>query len=147
MNMFLAVLGGLLGLFVTGVALYTAWMVHQLWKQQAAAPNPATQVEIAAVYFSRWTLMDYAVVGLFLTGLLLLLTELLAVLRDRTAAAMESFHFSYLLTGIVLSAMGMVLLFVRLLIVLGFVQSGTLHRTTAVAPNHQDEPNHTDHAK
>ena len=145
MNMFLAVVGGLLGLFVTGVALYTAWMVHQLWKQQAAAPNPATQVEIASVYFSRWTLMDYAVVGLFLTGLLLLLTELLAVLRDRTV--MESFHFSYLLTGIVLSAMGVVLLFVRLLIVLGFVQSGTLHRTTAVAPNHQEEPNHADHAE
>ncbi|MBD0381019.1 hypothetical protein [Paenibacillus sedimenti] len=145
MNMFLAIAGGLLGLFVTGIAVYTAWMVHQLWKQQVAAPKPTSQVEIAAAYFSRWTLMDYAVVGVFVFGQLLLLAELLAVLRDKTA--LESFHFSYLLTGMILSAMGMLLMFVRLIIVLGFVRSKALHYTTAIAPNHQNEPNRTDQAE
>jgi hypothetical protein len=143
MNLILAIVGGVLGLFVTGVAVYTAWMVHQLWKQQAAAPKPSSQTEIAVSYFSRWTMMDYAVVGLFLIGLLLLLAELFAVLRDKTA--LENFHFAYLFSGIILSAMGMLLLFVRLLVVLGFIQSSALQRT--VSPDHQNEPNHTDQAK
>ncbi len=145
MNMLLAIIGGLLGLFVTGVAIYTAWMVHQLWKQQAAAPKPAGQVEIAVKYFSKWTVLDYAVILLFIIGLLLLLAELFAVWRDQTVIA--NFHFSYLLTGIIISAMGMLLLFVRLVVVLGFIQSGALHRTVSVAPDHQNEPDNTDKAK
>ncbi|SDO29863.1 hypothetical protein SAMN04487897_111109 [Paenibacillus sp. yr247] len=145
MNMLLAIIGGLLGLFVTGAAIYTAWMIHQLWRQQAAAPKAASQVEIAVKYFSRWTIIDYAVVGLFIIGLILLLAELFAILRDQTALA--SFHFSYLLTGIIISAMGMLLLFVRLVVVLGFIKSGVLHRTVTVAPNHQNEPDNTDQAK
>ncbi|NOV00705.1 hypothetical protein [Paenibacillus planticolens] len=141
MNMLLAIIGGLLGLFVTGAALYTAWMVHQLWRQQAAAPKPLSQVEIAVKYFSRWTVMDYAVIGLFIIGLLLLLAELFAILRDQTAAA-ANFQFSYLLTGLIFCGMGMLLLVARLIVVLGFAQTGALHRTVAVAPDHQDEPDH-----
>lgn len=145
MNLLLAILGGLLGLIVTGVAVYSAWNVHQLWKQQEAEPKPCSQAEIAAAYFSRWTMMDYAIVVVFLIGFLLLLTELLAFRRDQ--AAVESFHFAYLLTGMILSAMGMLLLFVRLIAVLGFIQSGTLYRTAAVAPDHQNEPNQADPAE
>jgi hypothetical protein len=145
MNMLLAIIGGLLGLFVTGVAIYTAWMVHQLWRQQAAAPKAVSQVEIAVKYFSKWTMMDYAVVSLFIIGLLLLLAELFAIVRDQTVIA--NFHFSYLLTGIIICSMGMLLLFVRLVVVLGFIQSGALHRTVTVAPNHQNEPSDTDQAK
>jgi hypothetical protein len=37
LNVSLAIFGGILGLIVTGTALYTAWMIHQLWKQQAAS--------------------------------------------------------------------------------------------------------------
>ncbi|MDQ0889918.1 hypothetical protein QFZ81_005006 [Paenibacillus sp. V4I9] len=145
MNMILAIIGGLLGLFVTGVGIYTAWMVHQLWKQQGAAPKPAGQVEIAVKYFSKWTVIDYAVILLFIIGLLLLLAELFAVWRDQTVIA--NFYFSYLLTGIIISAMGMLLLFVRLVVVLGFIQSGALHRTVTVSPDHQNEPDNTDKAK
>ncbi|NEW08657.1 hypothetical protein GK047_21920 [Paenibacillus sp. SYP-B3998] len=143
MNLILAIFGGLVGIFVTGVAVYTAWMVHQLWKQQAAGPKPSSQSQIAASYFAKWTLMDCAVVGLFLIGLLLLLAELFAVLRDKTIVG--NFHFSYLLTGIIISAMGMLLLFVRLIVVLGFIQSSALQRT--VSPNHQYEPSDADNAK
>ena len=139
MNMLLAIVGGLLGLFVTGAAIYTAWMVHQLWRQQAAAPKALSQVEIAVTYFSRWTVMDYAVIGLFIIGLLLLLAELFAILRDQTATA-ANFHFSYLLTGLILCAMGMLVLFVRLVVVLGFAQTGALYRTVTVAPDHQHKP-------
>lgn len=145
MNMLLAIIGGLLGLLVTGVAIYTAWMVHQLWRQQAAAPRAVSQVDIAVKYFSKWTIIDYAVIGLFLIGLLLLLAELMALLRDQTVIA--NFHFSYLLTGIIICAMGMLLLFVRLVVVLGFIQSGALRRTVSVTPNHQNEPDDTDQAK
>lgn len=145
MNMFLAIFGGLLGLFITGVAMYTAWMVHQLWRQQAASPRAVSQVDIAVTYFSKWTIIDYAVIGLFLIGLLLLLAELIALLRDQTEIA--NFHFTYLLTGIIISVMGMLFMFVRLVVVLGFVKSGALHRTVTVAPNHQNEPDDTEHAK
>ncbi|NQX66294.1 hypothetical protein HQN90_09160 [Paenibacillus alba] len=139
MNLLLAIIGGFLGLFVTGVAVYTAWLVYHQWQQQAASPRAVSQVEIAVKYFSRWTLMDYTVVGLFIVGLLLLLAELFAILRD--PMAISTYHFSYLLTGIILSAMGMLLLIARLVIVLGFKQAGALHRPMTVAPNHENEPN------
>lgn len=141
MNLALAIFGGLVGLFVTGAALYTAWMIHQLWRQQAAAPRALSQVDIAVTYLSRWTVMDYAVIGLFIAGLLLLLAELFALLRDETATA-AAFHFSYLFTGLIFCTMGMVLLIGRLILVLGFAEKGALHRTVAVAPNHQHEPDH-----
>ncbi|MDR6549022.1 hypothetical protein [Paenibacillus qinlingensis] len=145
MNLFLAILGAVVGLFVTGAGIYTAWTVHQLWRQQAASPRAVSQVEIAATYFSRWTIIDYSVVGLFIIGLLLMLAVLVAVGRDQTEIA--NFHWAYLLTGIITSAMGMLLLFIRLIVVLGFPQGNALQRTAAVTPDHQHEPNDTNHAK
>ncbi|MDD9265528.1 hypothetical protein ACFPES_00640 [Paenibacillus sp. GCM10023248] len=146
MNLLLAIIGGLVGLFVTGAALYTAWMIHQLWRQQAAAPKALSQVDIAVTYLSRWTVLDYAAIGLFILGLLLLLAELFALLRDE-AATSAAFHYSYLLTGIIFCAMGMLLLISRLAVVLGFAERGALHRTAPVAPYHQHEPNHANEAE
>jgi membrane-bound ClpP family serine protease len=145
MNLFLALLGAVVGLFVTGAGIYTAWTVHQLWRQQAAAPRAVSQVDIAVTYFSRWTIIDYSVVGLFLIGLLLMLAELVAVGRDHTEIA--NFHWAYLLTGIIMSVMGMLLLFLRLVVVLSFLPTDTLQRTSAITPNHQHEPNDANHAK
>lgn len=145
MSLFLSILGGIVGLFVTGAGFYTAWSVHQLWRQQAASPRAVSQVEIAVTYFSRWTYIDFSVVGLFVIGLLLLIAELLAVGRDHTEIA--NFHWGYLLTGIIICAMGMLLLFIRLLIVLSFLPTDALQRTTTISPNHEHEPNHTNHAK
>ncbi|OCT12123.1 hypothetical protein A8709_30180 [Paenibacillus pectinilyticus] len=143
MNLVLAIIGGIVGLFVTGAGIYTAWSVHQLWRQQAASPRAVSQVEIAVTYFSRWTVIDFSVVGLFIIGLLLMIAELVAVGRDHTEIA--NFHWAYLLTGIIISAMGMVLLFLRLLVVLSFLPTDTLQRTTTISPNHQNEPNDTNH--
>ncbi|WNR43080.1 hypothetical protein [Paenibacillus roseipurpureus] len=145
MHLFLAILGGIVGLFVTGAGFYTAWSVHQLWRQQAASPRAVSQVEIAVTYFSRWTFLDFSVVGLFIIGLLLLIAELVAVGRDHTEIA--NFHWGYLLTGIVICAMGMLMLFIRLLVVLSFLPIDTLQRTAAITPDHQHEPNHTYDAK
>lgn len=149
MNLFLAIMGAVVGLFVTGAGIYTAWTVHQLWRQQAASPRAVSQVEIASTYFSRWTIIDFSVVGLFIIGLLLMVAELVAVGRDHTEIA--NFHWAYLLTGIVLSAMGMLLLFIRLIVVLSFPtgkgQAQGLQSSPAIAPNHQNEPNDTNDAK
>jgi len=136
----LAVFGGVLGLGITGAAVYSAWMIRQLWQQQAASPHAVSQQEIAAEYLSRWTLLDYGTVGLFVIGLLLLLADLLAVLRDK--AAFPDYHFAYLLCGIVISVMGMLLLTIRLFVVIGLAKSGVLKRP--VAPDHQNKPGHAD---
>lgn len=91
MNLFLAIMGAVVGLFVTGAGIYTAWTVHQLWRQQAASPRAVSQAQIAVTYFSRWTIIDYSVVGLFIIGLLLMIAELVAVGRDHTEIA--NFHW------------------------------------------------------
>ncbi|OAS14313.1 hypothetical protein [Paenibacillus oryzisoli] len=145
MNLFLAMLGAVVGLFVTGAGIYTAWSVHQLWRQQAASPRAIGQAQIAATYFARWTIMDYSVVGLFIIGLLLMVAMLVAVGRDHTEIA--NFHWGYLLTGIILAGMGMLLLSIRLILVLSFPLGNTLQRTPTVTPDHQYEPNDTHHTK
>lgn len=171
MNIALAIFGSILGLVVTGAAVYTAWMVHQLWKRQlpntlevtvsgdsssvhmreqedvtaAELPQqraePQSQSAIAAQYLSRWTVWDYGVLGLFLIGIVLLAADLVAMLRDR--AAYPDFHYTYLLCGIVFTIMSMLLLFARLAVVLSGVQ--TSQRSSS--PQHHHEPSHTDHTE
>jgi hypothetical protein len=170
MNIALAIFGSVLGLVVTGTAVYTAWMVHQLWKRQQ--PNhpiaevngegfsghtkdqdndlsmespklkivPHSQSTIAAQYLSRWTVWDYGVLGLFLIGIVLLAADLVAMLRD--SAAYPDFHYTYLLCGIVFTVMSMLLLFARLAVVLSAGAS-----QSSFSPQHHHEPSHTDHAK
>ncbi|RTE01995.1 hypothetical protein [Paenibacillus whitsoniae] len=137
MNMLLTVIGAFIGLFVTGAALYTAWTVHHLWRQQAASPRAVSQVEIAVTYFSKWTILDFSAIGLFLIGFVLLLAELVSVHRGQTEATL---HFMYLLSGMIYCSLGMLLLIVRLTVVLAFLPTSTLQRAAAVAPDHQHEP-------
>jgi hypothetical protein len=47
LNVLLAVVGSLLGLLVTGISIYTALMIHQLWKRQIVA-NQAEVMESAS---------------------------------------------------------------------------------------------------
>lgn len=141
MYMALAIVGGILGLLITGIAFYTAWMVHRLWRQQAASPRAISNAEIATRYLSRWTMLDYGVLGLFIIGLLLLLADLLAVLRDK--AAYPPFHLAYLLCGIIFSAMGMLLILLRLTLVLGIAKSKIEISHRAISPQHDHEPDQT----
>ncbi|MNI16205.1 hypothetical protein D3C73_695320 [compost metagenome] len=141
----LAVFGSLLGLIITGIAVYTAWMVHQLWKRQATehtdgqdlSGQTATPAAIAGKYLSTWTVLDYGVVGLFGIGMLMLLADFIAVQRDR--ASFPDYHYAYLLCGIIFSAMAMLMLLSRLAVVLSFTAS---HRS--LPQDHQNKPNHTD---
>lgn len=154
MNLILAIFGSIVGLFITGVAVYTAWMVHQLWKQ-AGSSAPLTQspqssdyapsirqshADIAGRYLSRWTVWDYGVLALFMIGMLLLAADVIAMMRDREAY--PDFHYAYLLCGITFTVMSMLLLFGRLAIVLSVQAS-----LRSVSPQHHHEPSHADHAE
>jgi hypothetical protein len=147
LNMSLAIFGGILGLIVTGIALYTAWIIHQLWKQQAASPRAFSSAEIATRYLSRWTVLDYAVSGISAIGLLLLAADFFAVMRDR--ASFPPYHIFYLLCGLIFSMMGILLLVVRLFVVIGInkphAEAGISQ--SPVSPKHHDQPNDTDRAE
>jgi hypothetical protein len=145
LNMSLAIFGGLLGLLVTGISLYTAWIIHQLWKQQAASLRAFSSAEIAARYLSQWTVMDFAILGVSAIGLLLLAADLFAVMRDR--ASFPPYHFFYLLCGLIFSMMGILLLVVRLFVVIGINRPHTETSQRPVSPEHHDQPNNTDHAE
>jgi predicted metal-binding membrane protein len=145
LNMSLAIFGGFLGLVVTGIALYTAWIIHQLWKQQAASPRALNSTEIAARYLSHWTVMDFAIIGVSAIGLLLLAADLFADIRDR--ASFPPYHIFYLLCGLIFSMMGFLLLVVRLFVVIGINRPPAETSQSPISPNHHDQPNDTDHAK
>jgi hypothetical protein len=137
----LAIFGGVLGLLITGIAFYTAWMVHQLWRQQAASPRAVSKTDIASRYLSKWMMLDYALLGLVMIGFFLLLADLLAVLRDK--AAYPPFHLAYLLCGIVFLAIGMLLLLLRMAIILSTGKSKTEISSGAVSPQHNHQPKQT----
>ncbi|SEB75158.1 hypothetical protein [Paenibacillus sp. GP183] len=145
LNMSLAIFGGFLGLVITGIALYTAWIIHQLWKQQAASPRAFSSAEIAALYLSQWTVMDFAILGISAIGILLLAADLFAVMRDR--ASFPPYHIFYLLCGLIFSMMGVLLLIVRLFVVIGINRPPAEASQSPISPNHHDQPNDTDHAK
>jgi hypothetical protein len=140
----LAVVGGLVGLLVTGVAVYTAWFIHRAVGADAdksdAFSAPLSRIEAAGKMILRWTLMDYAVLLLFIIGLLFLLADLAGVLRDRHSYPL--YHFGYLLCGLVFSALGMLFMFVRLTVLIRLVRS-----ERSFSPNHHDKPSHTNHAE
>ena len=158
MYLALAIVGSLLGLLITGVAVYTIWVVHQLWKQQMetagdrspqpaeeneADPAPAVQrvtpAAVAGQYLSRWRVLDYGVVGLFIIGMMLLTADLLAVMRDK--ASFPDYHLAYLLCGAVFTFLGMLFLFVRLAVVL------SLRTDRSFSPDHQHQPHHANQAE
>jgi hypothetical protein len=143
--MSLAIFGGFLGLIVTGIALYTAWIIHQLWKQQAASPRAFSSAEIAARYLSRWTVLDAAVLGVSAIGLLLLAADLFAVMRDR--ASFPPYHIFYLLCGLIFSLMGVLLLVARLFVVIGINKPHAEPSQSPVPPKHHGQPNHTNHTE
>lgn len=144
MNVALAIFGSFLGLLITGIAIYTAWMIHQLWKRQQTAQQetgaePIPSARIASQYLSRWTVLDYGVLGLFVIGTLLLLADMAAVMRDR--AAFPDYHYAYLLCGIVFTLLSMLMLLTRLAVVL------SCSTQSSFSPDHHHEPSHADHAE
>lgn len=144
MNLVLAIIGSILGIAVTAVSFYTAWVVRQLSKQKATAEERAA---LASRLFLQWTMYDAAVLVLFCCGMLLLIADIVGVLRDR--ASYPLYHYGYLLCGVVFSALGMLFVLVRLAVVLQTGQAAKQHHGStngsgAAAPNQHHEPSHTD---
>jgi hypothetical protein len=144
MTLILAIVGAVLGLFAVAAAFLTAWYIMDRTKQKAAQEGRSFDpMDVAGGLLNRWSLMDYALLLLFLIGTLLLTADAVAVLRDREA--FPPYHAPYLISGLLFMLMGMTFMVVRLALVLR-----TLHirgRYAAVTPQHHHEPNHTDHAE
>ncbi|WP_442601340.1 hypothetical protein [Paenibacillus sp. KN14-4R] len=133
LNTIIAILGSVIGLVVTGGAIYTVWFLLQSRKRTDGTKDRGLPIELL-----RWNILDYMLIGLFLVGLLMLGADLYAVMRDK--ANFPSYHLAYLTGGFVFSLMGMVLLFLRFMMMYSALQSSS-------APNHKAEPNHGDQAE
>jgi hypothetical protein len=134
----LAIFAAVLGLLLTSGAIHTIWSLLQQRKSQQ---GDQTFSQLAGRYFLRWSFFDYGVLVMFLCGMLFLLTEVIAVVRDR-----ESFpyhHYGYLLSGFVFSLLGMLFTLARFIIVLRMVRG--LDGASLV--NDHQEPNETNGAK
>jgi hypothetical protein len=106
-----------LGLIIISGAIYT---IGSIIKQSKKLQNGQSLSKLAGRYFLRWSLFDYAVLVIFLSGMLFLLTEVIAVLRDRTS--FPYYHYGYLLCGFTFSLIGMLFVMVRLVLVLRMVR-------------------------
>lgn len=129
----LTVLAAVLGLAVTGSAVYMAWSVHQL-RGQGSGQEKAVQRALV-----RWTVFDYALLILVLAGLLFLLADLIGVLKDRELY--PYYHYGYLLSGFVFSLVGLLFLLARLFMVL------RLANPDSSAPDKSHKPDQADHAE
>jgi hypothetical protein len=127
-----------LGVLLTSGAIYTIITIIRQRKQQQ---DKLTFSETAGRYFLRWSAFDYAVILVFLCGMLFLLVEVIAVIKDK-----ESFpyhHYGYLLSGFTFSLLGMIFLLVRFVIVLRMVRG--MHGSPLV--NNHQEPYKADTAE
>lgn len=146
----LALLGGAVGLAVTGTAVFMAWSIFaraQARKEQGngnnsePAENPSGWLRESAPHLLKWTYFDYALLALFSIGSLFLFTDLIAVLRD--ADQYPPYHFAYLLCGFVFTFSGMLMLVVRMALILSLVRTDR----RGLAPHHHDHPGNTEHAE
>lgn len=100
MYLVLSIAAALVALFVTGFGIFAAYM---LWNGKKASFASA---------LSRWTIFDYLILSVFVIGTLFLLTDLIAVMKDREAY--PYYHYGYLLSGVVYNVLAGVFLYVRL---------------------------------
>jgi magnesium-transporting ATPase (P-type) len=127
-----------LGALLTSGVIYT---IITIFKQRKKQPDKLTYSQTAARYFLRWSFFDYAVILVFLCGMIFLLVEVIAVLKDK--ASFPYHHYGYLLSGFIFSLLGMIFLLVRFVIVLRLVRD--MDRFSFV--NNHHEPNKADTAE
>ncbi|QGQ97398.1 hypothetical protein EHS13_22180 [Paenibacillus psychroresistens] len=134
----LGVLAAVLCVLITAGTIYTIWsIVRQRNNQQSKQPISET----VGRYFLKWSFMDYAIIIVFLCGMLFLLAEVITVMKDRESFPL--YHYGYLLSGFIFSLLGMLFMVARFAIVLRMVQS--MDRIALV--DHHNEPNDTDTTK
>ncbi|MBD2865416.1 hypothetical protein [Paenibacillus oceani] len=145
----LAIFASIVGLFVTGAAVFTAWAFfatrnNQVKAQTAeAADGRELAVQEAGAppwsWFLRWTVADYSALFLFGFGAVFLIVNLVGVSKDRDLY--PDYHFAYLLCGFIFSFLGMLFTFVRLAMVL------RLTRRLMPAGDHPHKPDQAQQAE
>jgi hypothetical protein len=138
----LAIVGAMLGLFVTGTAIWTAWLVTRSSREQAAeAASKEAAWKPYAKWFLEWTVFDYAFAALFFIGALLLFVDLLQALRD--AASYPPYHIPYLLCGFIFCFIGMLMALLRLALTMSLARGQEL----PAAPDKHHQPAHAEHTE
>jgi len=132
----LAIFAAVLGLAVTAAAFFTAWYLFKSYKEKVATESSAFDPS----KLLRWTVLDYAVIGLFAVGMMFLLVDVLGMARDRGSYPL--YHFGYLLSGFIFSFLGMLFTVGRLFLVLRLAGAP---RPSAV--HHHNEPNQAHQAE
>lgn len=130
----LKVLAILLGILLMSGAIYTIFAIFRQRKNQVIKLSLS---QTAGNYFLKWSFFDYAIIVVFLCGMIFLLVEIIAVVKDKDSFPYH--HYGYLLSGFTFSLLGMLFLLVRFAIVLRMVQGGDAF---SFVNNHQ-EPNKT----
>ncbi len=83
------------GVSAIGVMIYMWWKMKKLLNRMSQDDQSQGIRELL-----KWTPYDYTILGLFGMGMIYLLIDLYAVIRDKEQ--FPDFHFTYLLSGIVL---------------------------------------------
>jgi hypothetical protein len=114
----LTIFAGCVGLIVTGAAFYTVWSVMEMRKQQQSMGQKVlnggqseSSVDVKDI-MRAWTAMDYGAIAVFVVGMMLLIADLLAVIRDRDSY--PYYHYGYLFCAIIFVFIGMMFMVIRL---------------------------------
>ncbi len=111
----LIIVGGFIGLIVTGAAIYTVWSVMEQRSRQGDPSNEQLRSDKRAEFndvLRSWTAMDYAAIAVFVIGMMLIIADLFAVIRDRDRY--PYYHYGYLFCAFIFVLVGMMFMVVRL---------------------------------
>lgn len=135
----LAVFAAILALLIVSVSIYTIWSIWYQARHLKGKLKDNVNTVVSS-YFMKWTWLDYAILLLFLVGMIFLLTDVIAVMRD--AELYPAYHFGYLLSGFVFSALAMLFLFIRFAMTLKLI-----HSSRSLTEKHHHKPTQTDHSE
>lgn len=127
-----------LGVLIIAGTVYTIYSVIKQRKNQQSNQSVS---ETVGRYFLKWSFMDYAIIIVFVCGMLFLLAEMVAVMKDREGFPL--YHYGYLLCGFVFSLIGMLFMVARFVIVLRMAQG----MDCVALIDHHNEPNNADTAE
>lgn len=126
----LAIFASLLGLFVTGAAIFTAWTYAAARRDPSAHPASA---DIPKSWLLRWSIVDFAVLLLFGCGTIFLIVDAAAVARDKEL--FPPYHYAYLLCGLIFCVMGMLFAAARIVLLLRLTSDRSAANRDANKPN------------
>lgn len=136
MYLTLAIFVCLVTIGVAGAAVYTVWYVRQQAKGYQAIRANKSALDLTAPYLLRWTVLDYAGMLLSFMGLMFVLVDLIAVIRERDSY--PYYHYGYLACGFVFLLVSVVFLLLRL----GFILA-LINKNRASSSNQSREPQDT----